>query len=90
MLAPATYAHLPAHPTAKLRISVPEAVDLQRVLTVLTGRNHAFTRFAAEESDDGGWSLTLDLTGDAEGLELVRRRLLRLPCVLDVAVTSGG
>jgi hypothetical protein len=90
VLAPATYAHLPARPTAKLRVAVSEAVDLQRVLTVLTGRNHAFTRFAAEEGDTGGWWLTLDLTGDADQVDLVRRRLLRLPCVLEVRVTAGG
>jgi hypothetical protein len=77
------------HPPAKLRVSVPQAVDLQRVLTVLTGRNHPFTRFAAEEATSGGWSLTLDLTAAPDQLDLVRARLLRLPCVLAVEVRSG-
>ena len=40
------------HPV-KLRVTVTDPPGLQRVLTMLTGRNQPFTRFAAEEAAGG-------------------------------------
>jgi hypothetical protein len=75
---------------AKVRVAVTDAVGLQRVLTLLTGRNHTFTRLAAEEADQGRWTVTVDLTATPHELDLVTLRLERLPSVLTVDVNSAG
>jgi hypothetical protein len=75
---------------AKVRVVVIDAVGLQRVLTMLTGRNHAFTRLEAEEASQGRWTVTVQLAAPPHELELVTRRLDRLPSVLTVDVTTAG
>ena len=84
---------MPAHPDptrhpAKVRIVVTDAVALQRVVTLLMGRQHAFTRLEAEEAGAGRWTVSLDLVATAHELELVIVRLHRLPSVLRVGVVS--
>ena len=75
---------------ARVRVVVADALGLQRVLTMLTGRNHAFTRLEAEEAHQGRWTVTVDLAASSHQLELVTLRLDRLPSVLTVDVTSPG
>jgi hypothetical protein len=75
---------------ARLRVGVTDAVALQRVLTMLTGRNHAFTRLEAEEAARGRWTVTVDLTVTSLEVDLVAARLHRLPSVLTVDVTVPG
>ena len=76
------------HP-AKLRIVVTDAVGLQRVLTLLMGRRHAFTRLEAEEAGAGRWTVRLDLVATRDELDLVTARLHRLPSVLGVDAASA-
>ena len=75
---------------AKVRVVVTDAVGLQRVLTLLLGRNHAFTRLEAEEAGGGRWTISLDLALTLPRIELLTARLHRLPSVLTVDVTSAG
>ena len=70
----------------RLHVTVPGLPDAQRVLTVLTGRAYPVTRFEAEEFAAGCWRLTIDLFLDADGVDLSRARLERMPCVLGVEV----
>jgi hypothetical protein len=72
---------------AKVRVVVCDALGLQRVLTMLTGRNHAFTRLEAEEADQGRWTVTVHLAATSHQLDLVTSRLGRMPTVLTVDVT---
>jgi acetolactate synthase regulatory subunit len=71
---------------AKVRVVVTDAVGLQRVLTMLAGRQHPFTRLEAEEAGGGRWSIDLDLVAQPGQIELVTARLHRLPSVLTVDV----
>ncbi len=82
--------HDPVARAAKVRVAVTDALGLQRVLIMLTGRNHAFTRLAAEEADQGRWTVTVDLTATPHELDLVTLRLERLPSVLTVDVSAPG
>jgi hypothetical protein len=75
---------------ARVRVVVADALGLQRVLTMLTGRNHAFTRLEAEEANEGRWTVTVHLAASPHETELVTLRLDRLPSVLTVDVTSPG
>jgi hypothetical protein len=80
----------PAHPhsqnTAKARVTVTDLFGVQRVLTMLTGRNYAVTHFDAEEMGAGRWRITLDLRADADQVDLLEARMHRLPSVLVVDV----
>jgi hypothetical protein len=75
---------------AKVQLALTDLVAVQRVLVLLTGRNHAVTHFEAEEAGAGRWRLTLDTLGDLDDLELLEARLLRLPAVLSVDVVWPG
>ncbi|MGY1841035.1 MULTISPECIES: hypothetical protein [unclassified Modestobacter] len=75
---------------ARLRVTVTDAVALQRVLTMLTGRNHIFTRLEAEEAGGGRWTVSLDLLASPQEVDLVTARLHRIPSVLTVAASSVG
>jgi acetolactate synthase regulatory subunit len=75
---------------ARLRVVVIDAVGLQRVLTMLTGRNHAFTRLEAEETNQGRWTVTVQVAAPSHQIDLMTLRLNRLPSVLTVDVTSSG
>ncbi|TYP90408.1 hypothetical protein [Blastococcus xanthinilyticus] len=76
--------------TARVHVTVTDVVGVQRVLALLTGRRHVFTRFEAEEAGEGRWAVRLDLVSGAEELELVALRLQRVPSVLDVDVHWGA
>jgi predicted TIM-barrel fold metal-dependent hydrolase len=82
------HGHIPN--AARLHITVTDVDGVQRVLTLLTGRRHAFTRFEAEEAGAGRWALRLDLITDPERLALLATRLHRLPTVLDVDTHWGA
>ena len=86
---------MPARPApvpnaAKVRVVVTDALGLQRVLTMLSGRDHPFIRLEAEEAGGGRWTITFDLLAAPSRLDLVTARLHRLPSVLTVEVTTGG
>ncbi len=76
--------------TARLLVTVTDVAGVQRVLTLLTGRQHLFTRFEAEEAGAGRWAVRLDLVADPERLDLVAARLHRVPSVLDVESHWGA
>ena len=78
----------PTPNAAKVRVVVTDAVGLQRVLTMLAGRQHPFTRLEAEEAGGGRWTVHLDLVATPRDVELVSLRLHRLPSVLTVDVAS--
>ncbi|WP_369138604.1 hypothetical protein [Modestobacter versicolor] len=73
---------------ARVRVLVTDEVGLQRVVTMLLGRQHAFTRLEAEEAGGERWTVTLDLLVTEHQLDLVTSRLDRLPSVLSVDVTT--
>jgi acetolactate synthase regulatory subunit len=79
-----------ARNTAKLHVTVTDLPGIQRVLTMLTGRQYMLTRFDAEEEGAGRWRASLDLIADPEQVELLEARLHRVPSVLAVDVTLGG
>ena len=78
--------HVGARATAKVAVVVSDVTGVQRILTLLTGRNHPLTRFEAEEAGSGRWRLNIDCMVDTEGAELLEARLHRLPSVLTVEV----
>jgi hypothetical protein len=82
--------HLSTVVSARIQLALTDLVSVQRVLVMLTGRNHCFTHFEAEEAGGGQWRLSLDTVGDRHALELLEARLLRLPPVLAVEVTWTG
>ncbi|MGY1692522.1 hypothetical protein [Geodermatophilus sp. SYSU D01105] len=77
---------------AKLHVTVTvtDLIGVQRVLTMVTGRNHRLTRFDAEEAGAGRWRVSLDLIADLDQVELLGARLHRFPSVLAVDVDLGG
>ena len=68
----------------KVHVTVPHVSDVQRVLTLLTGRRYPLTRFEAEEAGAGSWRVSIDTVVDAEEAQLLEARLHRLPSVLAV------
>lgn len=76
--------------SVKLLVTVTDVTGLQRVMTMLTGRNHEFTRFEAEEAGSGRWTVRFDLRADPRQLELVVARLHRVPSVLGVVSHPGS
>jgi acetolactate synthase regulatory subunit len=86
---PTVHAAAAATEAAKVRVLVTDALGLQRVLTMLTGRGHAFLRLEAEEAAGGRWTIGFDVMAASTRLELVTARLHRLPCVLSVDVTTA-
>ena len=79
----------PTPHAARVRVVVTDAVGLQRVLTMLAGRQHPFTRLEAEEAGGGRWTVHLDLTAAPGQVGLIAARLHRLPSVLTVDVASA-
>jgi hypothetical protein len=75
---------------AEVHVVVTDALGLQRVLTMLTARQHAFTRLAAEQAGAERWTIRVDLIATPDQVDLVAARLHRLPCVLTVDVRSAG
>jgi hypothetical protein len=60
------------------------------VLTLLTGRSYALTRFEAEEAGGGRWRLRVESNVAPEHVELLEARLHRLPSTLVVDVQWSG
>ncbi|MGY1854979.1 hypothetical protein [Modestobacter sp. SYSU DS0290] len=75
---------------AVLHVLVADLPGVQRVLTLLIGRNHTLTRCDAEEAGAGRWSVRLDVIADPDELDLLEARLHRIPSVLTVDVRSRG
>jgi hypothetical protein len=65
-------------------------VGVQRVLTLLTGRNYSLTRFEAEEAGGGRWRLRIESNAEPEHVELLEARLQRVPSTLGVDVQWIG
>jgi acetolactate synthase regulatory subunit len=77
--------------TARIHATVTDMVGVHRVVTMLVGRDQAFTRFEAEEAGGGRWRLRIDATVTApEQVELLQARLHRLVSVLTVEVRDSG
>jgi hypothetical protein len=68
----------------KVHVTVPALSDVQRVLTLLTGRRYPLTRFEAEEAGAGSWRVSIDTVVGADEADLLEARLHRLPSVLAV------
>jgi hypothetical protein len=79
-----------ARATAKVSVVVSDVAGVQRILTMLTGRNCPMTRFEAEEAGNGRWRLGIDCVVDAPGADLLEARLHRIPSVLTVRLRRGG
>lgn len=75
---------------AKVHVTVTDLSGVQRVLTLLTGRQYEPTRFSAEEFGGGRWRTSFDLTATADQCDLLAERLHRMPSVLLVDVRPGN
>jgi hypothetical protein len=74
----------------KLHVTVPDLSDVQRVLTLLTGRRYPLTRFEAEEAGAGSWRVSIDTVVGPDEAELLEHRLHRLPSVLSVELRRSA
>jgi hypothetical protein len=76
---------------ARIHALVADMPSVQRVLTLLTGRNYPLTRFEAEEAGGGRWRLRIETMAAEDGqVELLVTRLQRLVSVLVVSTESSG
>jgi len=75
---------------ARIRATVTDMVGVQRVLTLLTGRNYSLTRFEAEEAGAGQWRLSIETMAAPGEVELLEARLQRVPSTLVVHVKWMG
>ena len=77
--------------SVRIHATVTDMSGVQRVLTLLTGRNYALTRFEAEEAGGGRWRLRIESTAvEPEDVELLEARLHRVPSTLVVDVQWSG
>ncbi len=77
--------------SARIHATVTDMSGVQRVLTLLTGRNYALTRFEAEEAGAGQWRLRIEaLAAQPEQVELLQARLQRVASTLVVHVEWSG
>lgn len=76
--------------TARLHLTVTDLPAVQRVLTLLTGRNYELTRFEAEHTGDGRWRVALAVLATPDQVQLLGARLRRSPSVLTVGLVSGA
>lgn len=84
------YGHAPVC-AAHVFATVTDLLAVQRVLSMLTGRNYALTRFEAEEAGAGRWRLRIDATvTSSEQVELLQARLHRVASVIAVDVRWAG
>ena len=76
---------------ARIDALVADLPAVQRVLTLLTGRDYPLIRFEAEEAGGGRWRLRMETTDVQEDqVELLVSRLHRLVSVLVVSAASSG
>jgi hypothetical protein len=71
-----------ARNTARLHLTVTDLPAVQRVITLLTGRNYVLTRLEADDAGDGRWRVVLDVVTDQ--VQLLEARLHRNPSVFGV------
>ena len=77
--------------TARIQALATDMLGVQRVLTLLTGRNYSLTRFEAEEAGGGRWRLRVEtIATDHQQVELLQARLQRLPSLLVVNAEWSG
>ena len=77
--------------SVRVHATVTDMTGVQRVLTLLTGRNYSLTRFEAEEAGGGRWRLRIESIADQpEHVELLEARLQRVPSTLVVDVQWSG
>jgi hypothetical protein len=76
--------------SVRVRATVTDMACVQRVLTLMTGRNYSLTRFEAEEAGGGHWRLRIEANAGPEEVELLAARLHRLPSALVVDVQWSG
>lgn len=77
--------------STRIHATVTDMSGVQRVLTLLTGRNYTLTRFEAEEAGGGHWRLRMDaIAAQPEQVELLRARLQRVASTLVVDVEWSG
>lgn len=77
--------------SVRVHATVTDMTGVQRVLTLLTGRNYALTRFEAEEAGGGRWRLRIEAMADQpEQADLLQARLQRVPSTLVVDVQWSG
>ena len=77
--------------SVRVHATVTDMAGVQRVLTLLTGRNYSLTRFEAEEAGGGRWRLRIESIADQpEHVELLEARLQRVPSTLVVDVQWSG
>jgi hypothetical protein len=76
--------------SARIHATVTDMAGVQRVLTLLTGRNYALTRFEAEEAGGGQWRLRIEAVVDEPEHELLTARLQRLASTLVVDAEWSG
>lgn len=74
---------------AQVQVTVTDLPGVQRLLTLLTGRAHALTRFQAEECGARRWQVTIHTLAGLDELTLLEARLHRLPNVLTVRLSSN-
>lgn len=77
--------------SVRIHATVMDMTGVQRVLTLLTGRNYSLTRFEAEEAGGGRWRLRIEsIAAEREDVELLAARLHRMPSTLVVDVQWSG
>lgn len=76
--------------SVRVHATVTDMTGVQRVLTLLTGRNYSLTRFEAEEAGGGRWRLRIESNAEPEDVELLEARLKRVPSTLVVDVQWSG
>jgi hypothetical protein len=77
--------------SVRIHVTVTDLTGVQRVLTLLNGRNYSLTRFEAEEAGGGRWRLRIESTTVTPGqVELLEARLQRVPDTLLVDVQCSG
>jgi hypothetical protein len=77
--------------TARVEVTVTDLPGVQRVLTLLTGRNYTLIRFEAEEAGSGRWRVRVDsAVPQRDQIELLGARLQRMPSVLTVDAAWSG
>ena len=73
--------------SVRVHATVMDMAGVQRVLTLLTGRNYSMTRFEAEEAGGGRWRLRIESNAaELEDVQLLEARLHRVPSTLVVDV----
>ncbi len=77
--------------SVRIHATVMDMSGVQRVLTLLTGRNYSLTRFEAEEAGGGRWRLRIESTAvEPEDVDLLAARLHRVPSTLVVDVQRSS